>query len=205
MELYDESLIIFLSDHGEPLGNKEHGHGILRKCRPWPYEELSHIPLIIHHPDGFRGKISAFVETVDIAPTILDFWGIKKFQKRMQGKSLLPLMAGEAEKVKNFAVGGYFSFSWSIIQEDFSYIHWLDQKDIGDGQVSSMYGWSELKEDASVWTCTPGGIAETPKIDELYDRRKDQFQLTNLIDQYPDLAKELHRDLRDFLLQMRAD
>ena len=205
MELYDNSLIIFLSDHGEPLGNGVHGHGIMRKCRPWPYEELSHIPVIVHHPDGFKGKISAFIETVDIAPTILNFFDIKKQRKQMQGKSLLPLMKGEVETIKNFAISGYFNFSWSIIQENYSYIHWLSQKQVEDQEISSIYGWTPLKEDVSVWTCTPGSIPETPKTDELYERQKDRFQLNNIIEQHPDLAKELHQRLRDFLLQMRAD
>ncbi len=205
MELYDDSLIFFLSDHGQPLGNGEHGHGIIRKCRPWPYEELSHIPLIIHHPDGIKGRMSPLIETVDLAPTVLDFLNIKKGRKQMQGESLLPLMKGEIEKVRDFAISGYYSFSWSIIQEDYSYIHWLDQKHIDDMQrLSSIYGWEVLKEDTSVWTCTPGSVPETPKTDELYDRQKDQFQLHNLIDQHPDLTKELHQRLRDFLLQMRA-
>lgn len=48
--LMDDTLIIVTSDHGQPMGNGEHGHGIMRKCRPWPYEELVHIPLIVHMP-----------------------------------------------------------------------------------------------------------------------------------------------------------
>ena len=205
MEIYNNSLIFFLSDHGQPLGNGKHGHGIIRKCRPWPYEELSHIPMIVHPPDGVKGRIPAFIETVDLAPTILDFFDIKKGQSHMQGKSLLPLMNGEVAKIKDFAISGYFNFSWSIIQDDYSYIHWLCKKQMDDVQtISSIYGWAELKEDTSVWTCTPGSIPETPKTDELYNRQKDQFQLNNVIDQHPDLTKELHQRLRDFLLQMRA-
>jgi len=202
-DLYEDSLIIFLSDHGEPLGNGKHGHGIIRKCRPWPYEELSHIPLMIHHPDGLKGRISAFVETVDIAPTIMDFFNLKKQQKHMQGHSLIPLMKGELQKIRDFAISGYFNFSWSIIQKDCSYIHWLDQKNIGAHQVSSMYGWSELKEDKSVWTCTTGSISETPITDELYTRQKDPYQLDNIIENHPDLAKELHQRLRNYLLQLK--
>ena len=35
--MYDQSLILILTDHGAPFGE----HGILRKVRPWPYEELA--------------------------------------------------------------------------------------------------------------------------------------------------------------------
>ena len=48
--LWDETLIVLMSDHGQPMGEGEHGHGIMRKCRPWPYEELVHVPLIMHVP-----------------------------------------------------------------------------------------------------------------------------------------------------------
>ena len=46
----ENTLFLMVSDHGEPMGNGEHGHGIMRKCRPWPYEELSHIPMILALP-----------------------------------------------------------------------------------------------------------------------------------------------------------
>jgi arylsulfatase A-like enzyme len=205
LELYENSLIIFLSDHGEPLGKREHGHGIIRKCRPWPYEELSHIPLIVHHPDGLKGRIFSFVETVDIAPTILDFFGVKRRRKQIQGKSMIPLIKGEIEKLKDFVISGYFNFSWSIIQEDFSFIHWLDQKNVAEHLLTGMYGWAELVEDKSVWTCTPGSVPETPLTDELYNRQKDPFQLQNIIEDHPDIAKELHQRLRDFLLELKRN
>ena len=76
----------------------------------WPYEELSHIPLIIRHPEGMKGRISSFVETIDIAATIMDFvnentasvdnivsiLNPNQDQKPMQGKSLLPLLRADA-------------------------------------------------------------------------------------------------------------
>ena len=32
--LWDETMVIITSDHGQPMGNGEHGHGIMRKCVP---------------------------------------------------------------------------------------------------------------------------------------------------------------------------
>ncbi len=126
--LYDDTLIIFLSDHGEPLGSEEHGHGVMRKIRPWPYEELVHIPLIIRHPDGMVKRNSSYVQTPDLAPTILDFMGVRDDRiEKMQGKSLLPLIAGEDIEWRDFAIAGYHNFSWSIITKDWSFIHWLHE------------------------------------------------------------------------------
>ena len=128
--LFDNTMIILTSDHGQPLGNDHHGHGIMRKCRPWPYEELVHIPFIIRAPGIETGqRIKPFVSTVDMAPTMMDWMDINDpiRMEDMQGESLLPLMRGEVDKVRDYAIVGYHGFSWGLITEDWSYIHWLHQ------------------------------------------------------------------------------
>lgn len=58
------------------MGTGEHGHGIMRKCRPWPYEELVHVPLIMHIPGIEGGKrIRSFVQNVDVTATAMDTLG----------------------------------------------------------------------------------------------------------------------------------
>ena len=65
----DETIVIFMSDHGEMLGD----HGLLLKgCRF--YEGAVRVPLIIFWPGHFlegrrRGSL---VELLDIAPTLLE-------------------------------------------------------------------------------------------------------------------------------------
>ncbi len=119
------TLLLITADHGEPFGNGEHGHGITGKCRPWPYEELVHIPLIIRAPGLPAGRrVKGFVQSVDVAPTICDWLGIG-VHPDMQGKSLLPLCRGEAESVRDWAIAGYYGYSWSLITDEWSYIHWL--------------------------------------------------------------------------------
>ena len=66
---------------------------------------------------------------------------------------------------------------------------------------------SEYKEAAALdgedqWTCTPSSLAEMPARDELYDRKKDPFQLHNIIDQHQDEAKELYYNLRAFMAEL---
>ncbi|MBW3564670.1 MAG: sulfatase-like hydrolase/transferase [Acidobacteria bacterium] len=65
--LYDESLIIFMSDHGEGLG--DHGeleHGVFL------YREALHVPLMVKLPGGRNGgsREAGLVDLTDIAPTI---------------------------------------------------------------------------------------------------------------------------------------
>ena len=205
--LYDNSLIIFLSDHGQPLGRGEHGHGIMRKCRPWPYEELVHIPLIVKLPGASPGRHSSFVQTVDVAPSIMDYLGVTERVTKMQGKSLLPLIRGEKEKLREFAISGYYNFSWSIITEAWSYIHWLDDKHFKDNPLdaSAAVGLTKYQEKADIWTCTPGSETETPEQDELYDRRADPFQQNNLAETQPEKATQLNGRLREFMMQLKID
>jgi choline-sulfatase len=72
---YSRTLIVATSDHGESLG--EHGeqeHGFFL------YNPTVHVPLIVKPPAGRNGKngrISASVETISIAPTLLHLAGIK--------------------------------------------------------------------------------------------------------------------------------
>lgn len=137
----DNTLVMVVSDHGSPMGNGEHGHGIMRKCRPWPYEELAHIPFMIRGPGLPTGKrIKSFVQSCDVSPTVVDWLGIG-VHPSMQGQSLLPLAKGEIEKIRDFAIAGYFRYAWSIITEDWSYIHWLkeEEKTVDDSRFG-IYG-----------------------------------------------------------------
>ena len=228
--LWEETMVVVTSDHGQPMGKGEHGHGIMRKCRPWPYEELSHIPLIIHVP-GLAGgrRIGGFVQNVDITATMLDALGllggralsetghegIKTFDADdLQGMSLLPVMRGEAE-TRDHAVCGYFGMSWSLVTEDYSFIHWL-KNDLDTDQMNAIFydgsgkggnagkQSAALKMDEEMWTCVPGAEVTVPAEDELYDRRADPFQLRNIIAEQPEKARELLQQLKLRIGELRA-
>jgi arylsulfatase A-like enzyme len=88
----EDTLLVFTADQGEPLGE----HGIVRRFRPWLYEELVHTPLIIRMPGGQFGgtRHLALVQTVDLLPTILSALGLPA-SERAHGHDLLPLIRGE--------------------------------------------------------------------------------------------------------------
>jgi len=86
----DDTIVIYMSDHGEMLGD----HGIYLKG-PHFYEPAVHVPLIVSWP----GKVaprrsSALVELVDLAPTLLDMCGLD-IHPGMQGASVWPLLRGD--------------------------------------------------------------------------------------------------------------
>ncbi len=92
-----------------------------------------------------------------------------------------------------------------IITDDWSFINWIDTKDMTDPlRQLSMYGFTEVEENTSVWTCTLGSVAEIPEVNELYNRRRDLFQLNNLLEKEPETASEIHEALMKFMLSLRT-
>ncbi len=100
--IMDNSIVFILGDHGEQF--YEHGH----TSHHGVYEELIHIPLAVSVPDTrAKGKrIDSLVSQVDILPTILDYLGIQ-IPEQCQGKSLKPLIEGQAEAVNEFVFAEY--------------------------------------------------------------------------------------------------
>ena len=96
--LRDNTIIIYMSDHGEMLGD----HGLLLKgCRF--YEGLARVPLMI----SWRGQIApqisdALVELVDIAPTLYDLLGMD-IPAWTQGRSLAGGLRSQAREHRQFA------------------------------------------------------------------------------------------------------
>jgi arylsulfatase A-like enzyme len=96
----DQTLVIFMSDHGEMLGD----HGIYLKG-PYFYEPAIRVPLIVRLPGAGGGgaggggrRVSGLTELVDLAPTLLELAGLER-HPGMQGRSLLPLLRGEVPDV----------------------------------------------------------------------------------------------------------
>ena len=94
--LYDSSLIVMLSDHGESLG--EHGedeHGF------FVYNSTVHVPLIVKAPAGSGIPVtrkSEPVETAAVAPTLLQLAGVKDaIQGQFQSRALLEQAVSSSE------------------------------------------------------------------------------------------------------------
>ncbi len=86
----DNTIIIFMSDHGETLGD----HGlVLKGCRF--YEGLVRVPLMISWPGQIQPGISdELVELVDLVPTLYELLGMK-VPPHVQGRSLASRLRGE--------------------------------------------------------------------------------------------------------------
>jgi arylsulfatase A-like enzyme len=90
---YDDTMIIFTSDHGSHLGD----HWMLSKYTY--FDQTFHIPLIVRDPTPGAGPgrgavVEAFTESVDIMPTILEGIGVD-IPSQCNGHSLMPFCRGE--------------------------------------------------------------------------------------------------------------
>jgi arylsulfatase A-like enzyme len=86
---WDDTIVIFSSDHGELLGD----HGMYLKG-PHFYEASVRVPLILRGPGIPRLRLDEPVELCDLAPTLCDLAGVAQ-PPGVQGRSLLPRLRGE--------------------------------------------------------------------------------------------------------------
>jgi arylsulfatase len=98
LNLHENTIIVFLSDHGDYLGD----HGFYGKGLP--YDSVLRVPMIWAGP-GIQSDhtIDSVESTLDITPTVLDIAGIPE-PEAMQGTSLKTILDGENQKRSSIAM-----------------------------------------------------------------------------------------------------
>ena len=112
---WDQTLIIFSSDHGEQLGD----HRLMGKLGY--FDSSYHIPLIIRDPrataDPGRGlQVNAFTENIDIMPTMLDWLDIE-IPSQCDGLSLMPII-NTGKVPQNWRTEVYWEFDFRSVLDD---------------------------------------------------------------------------------------
>jgi arylsulfatase A-like enzyme len=163
----DNTVILFTSDHGETLGD----HGLIQKgCRF--YEGLVRVPLIFVWPGHIQAGLrsNALVELLDMSATILELTGLE-VPDYHQGKSLLPILHGEAppDHLRNSVRCEYFD----ALDPHFTG---------GSGTFATMYRDKRYKLT----------IYHGHGLGELYDLEEDPWEFDNLWDD-PTQQERKHR------------
>lgn len=129
MGLMNDTIIVFSTDHGTHLGEEgcvQKTPGLLNKC-------VTHIPLIIKHPDKkFGGKrIDGLVSAVDFMPTFLPLLGIDDY-KNMDGENMWKLVNGDVQTIHDNVYTVFQNFG-AIHNLDWHYFQNIRGDNLGKG------------------------------------------------------------------------
>jgi arylsulfatase A-like enzyme len=110
LNLFENTLIILLSDHGIAFGE----HGVIGKPHYALWPEVTDVPFLIRHPEGRgAGETSDhYASTHDVAPTILGFLGIEP-RSPMEGQDLSVLFDGGDPDPRPHFTLGYHTYVWA--------------------------------------------------------------------------------------------
>jgi arylsulfatase A-like enzyme/Flp pilus assembly protein TadD len=179
--LYDSSLIVALSDHGESLG--EHGedeHGF------FVYNATVHVPLIIKPPvrppagSGIAaGRRREPVETTAVAPTLLQLAGVKDATDLIYAQFQSPALLGK---------------SYTELAKQTGYTGPKDPAYSETFYPFSSFGWSPLHALES----ERFHFIEAPK-PELYDLEADPGETNNIAAQQPATVAVFREKMQAFL------
>ena len=171
----DNTVVILTSDHGYFYG--EHG---LNAERRLAYEETARIPMIIRFPGvATPGSTpTEMVQTIDLAATIVALAGVSDSVAR-QGKSLLPVLAGDAPGWRTSVLIEYYN-------------------DTVFPRMVTM-GYQAVRTERYKYI----NYTSLPGMDEIYDLETDPFEMQNLMgtdreaELLPMLRAELERLQRE--------
>ena len=122
---YENTIILLAGDSGLAVGN----HGLMGKQNVYDEDGL-HVPLIISGGAiADKGKrIHAYSYIHDIFPTLCDLAGVD-IPSSVSGKSLAPIIRGEAEHVRDYTYHAYKQYERAYRKGDFKLIEFVRAED----------------------------------------------------------------------------
>ncbi len=149
----ESTYVLFLSDNGYFLGEHRQPHG-----KDAPYDAASRVPLILRGPDFPAGSsVDGLALNIDLLPTVLDLAGLNA-PSFVDGRSLAPLARGDNP-----------GWRQSALLEGFG-----KETESLEGTESSTPPFRALRGEEVLYVEYETGERE------LYNLRKDPFQLSNL-------------------------
>lgn len=129
--LLDQTIVVFMSDQGEPLGE----HGFVRRPVANLHEELTHTPLIVRWPDQKEAgqRCQKLVQPVDLAATILQAFQIEK-PDHWPGMDLRQISELSPNEGRNYAILGMDNEIYAIRTPDWLLLN-LDDPETADDET----------------------------------------------------------------------
>jgi len=194
--LYEDALLVFLSDHGEEFwehGGVDHGHAL--------YEELIHVPLMVKLPRNHAGsrRIDEPVSTGSVMPTVLDLCGIDYESGYFSYCSLLPLLDGHPERYQPGPIVSagnlFFDDQQAVIFDGMKYIR---SNITGREQLYDLR--RDPTEQTSIASSAPGQLermrAIATRLDNSARSVREHFKLVNTGNTNTKMSQDMARELR---------
>lgn len=162
--IYDDSLIIFTSDHGDMLGS----HCLWQKmCM---YEESVRTPLMIKFPTAAAidpASCDAVVSSVDVLPTLCDYLQLSP-PSGLSGQSLMPLVRGESWERERIYIqfdgnGALGNFQRCVIEGRYKLIVDLFK----DETYFELYDVVNDPQEMTNLACAPASANEAPRVERM--------------------------------------
>lgn len=152
----DNTIIVFFSDHGFHLGEKEHW----AKRTIW--QDGSGVPLMIAGPGIAKEKIcDKPVQLLDLYPTLLDIAGLKANPKH-EGHSLRTLLEDPAAPWTHTARSSFGPKNVAIVSGHYRYIQYADGSEELYNRKTDPHEWSNLARDPAMKEILASHRAELP-------------------------------------------
>jgi arylsulfatase A-like enzyme len=204
---WEDTVVVVTTDHGEMLG--EHGY-IMKNYMP-TYDAVANTPLLIYHPDGHGGRVDAVTSAVDVYATLLEAVGAD-VPAETHSRSLLPLVCGERDEHREYALYGYFGADACVTDGRYTYLHpgeegapvnaystmHMGVKD-GEAEVTSL-----PYTDDAVWRYPAGSGRRQADEPMLFDTVADPDQSENLAGERPGEVERMRGLLDDALSSLDA-
>lgn len=118
--MWEDTVFIYTTDHGYMLGE----HDFMAKNYMPAYNEVFHIPLLLHLPhDAHAGRrITALTQNIDLLPTLQQLYGFQRPEQAppLHGSSLLGLIEGTAQP-REYVLYGNFGKAVNITDGRYTY------------------------------------------------------------------------------------
>lgn len=218
MKLWDNTILIVNTDHGFLLGE----HDMLGKNFPPLYDEIIHTPLFIHVPNQKPGHRQALCQSVDIAPTIADYFGVK-IPDETDGMSLRKVIEQNGPQ-HEYAIFGVHGSSVGITDGRYVYYR-ANVRDDNQPFVectlmpTSINGFFPLANLKAASLCpgdryshgipylkVPSVCGHNAKVfgDQLFDLQNDPHQAHNLLAEQPEKAAQMRQQMIEYLHKLQA-
>jgi arylsulfatase A-like enzyme len=134
---WDDTVVVLCTDHGHYLGERD----IWGKPAVPVYETMGRLPLLVAWPGAPAGSCGALTATVDLHATLCDVFGVAPAHAT-HGRSLAPLLRGEAASVREEVLVGVWGREVHLVTSGSKYV----RAPVGPNAPLSMWSnrWSTM-------------------------------------------------------------